>query len=113
MSDEIRRFINGEIDEEGNEIPKGQRRKLQGVWLQPDSKRYYPYSSLAANVVGFVNADNIGGVGLESKYNSELEGTAGLTVTAKNAAGTDLLYQSRAWWRGSEPRTAPPALSWM
>ena len=104
VSDEIRRFINGEIDEEGNEIPKGQRRKLQGVWLQPDSKRYYPYSSLAANVVGFVNADNIGGVGLESKYNSELEGTAGLTVTAKNAAGTDLLYQYEQYYDAENGR---------
>jgi len=93
MADEVRRFINGEIDEEGREIPEGERKRLQGVWLQPDSKRYYPYSSLAANVVGFVNADNQGGVGLESKYNAELEGTAGLTVTAKNAAGTDMLYQ--------------------
>ena len=98
MADEVRRFINGEIDDEGNEIPEGQRRKLQGVWLQPDSKRYYPYGSLAANVVGFVNADNVGGVGLESKYDSALEGTAGLTVTAKNAAGTDLLYQYEQYY---------------
>lgn len=98
MSDEVRRFINGEIDDEGNEVPKEQRKRLQGVWLQPDSKRYYPYSSLAANVVGFVNADNQGGVGLESKYNSELEGTSGLTVTAKNAAGSDLLYQYEQYY---------------
>ena len=93
MSDEVRRFINGEIDDEGNEVPEGERKTLQGVFLQPDAKRYYPYSSLAANVIGFVNSENQGGVGLEAKYNAELDGTAGLTVTAKNAAGTDLLYQ--------------------
>ena len=98
MADEVRRFINGEIDPDGYEVPKDQRKKLQGVFIQPDSKRYYPYSSLAANVIGFVNADNVGGVGLESMYNSELEGTAGLTVTAKNAAGTDLLYQYEQYY---------------
>ena len=98
MADEVRRFINGEIDPDGYEIPKDQRKKLQGVFIQPDSKRYYPYSSLAANVIGFVNAENVGGVGLESMYNSQLEGTAGLTVTAKNAAGTDLLYQYEQYY---------------
>ena len=98
MADEVRRFINGEIDEEGNEVPEGQRKKLQGVWMNPDSKRVYPYSSLGANVIGFVNAENKGGVGLEAKYESELEGTAGLTVTAKNAAGTELLYQYEQYY---------------
>ena len=98
MADEVRRFINGEIDEEGNEVPEDQRKKLQGVWMNPDSKRVYPYSSLGANVIGFVNAENKGGVGLEAKYESELEGTAGLTVTAKNAAGTELLYQYEQYY---------------
>lgn len=106
-ADQVRRFMNGEIDQEGNELtfvnddgrtvlkenPKKSPTKLQGIWLQPDSKRYYPYSSLAANVLGFVNADNQGGVGLEAKYNDVLEGTAGMTVSAKNAAGTEMLYQ--------------------
>ena len=98
LADEVRRFINGEIDEEGNEIPEGQRKKLTGVWMNPDSKRIYPYSSLAANVIGFVDGDNHGGVGLEAKYEAELDGTAGLTVTAKNAAGTELLYQYEQYY---------------
>ncbi|MBQ9345933.1 MAG: PASTA domain-containing protein [Oscillibacter sp.] len=112
IADEVRRFINGEIDEEGNVLVeqtaegktvlrtdgKSSPRKLTGVWLQPDSKRYYPYSSLAANVVGFVNADNQGSVGLEAKYESELEGVSGLTVTAKNGAGPDILYQYEQYY---------------
>ena len=112
MADEVRRFINGEIDEEGNELvtvndkgekvlksnPKKGPSRLQGVWLNPDSKRYYPYSSLAANVVGFVNSENQGGVGLEAKYNSALEGTAGLTVSAKDNAGNDMLYQYEQYY---------------
>ena len=98
LANEVRRFINGEIDEEGNEVPEKQRKRLQGVWVQPDSKRYYPYSSLAANVLGFVNADNAGGVGLEAKYNDAMEGTAGMTVSAKNAAGTEMLYQYEQYY---------------
>ena len=111
-ADQVRRFMNGEIDQEGNELtfvnedgrtvlkenPKKSPTKLQGIWLQPDSKRYYPYSSLAANVLGFVNADNQGGVGLEAKYNDVLEGTAGMTVSAKNAAGTEMLYQFEQYY---------------
>ena len=111
-TDQVRRFMNGEIDQEGNELtfvndagktvlkenPKKSPTKLQGIWLQPDSKRYYPYSSLAANVLGFVNADNQGGVGLEAKYNNALEGTAGMTVSAKNAAGTEMLYQYEQYY---------------
>ena len=99
VSDEVRRFINGEIDAEGNEITvKKEQIKLLGVWLQPDSKRYYPYSELAANIVGFVNGENQGGVGLEAKYESTLEGTSGLTVTARNAHGTELLYQYEQYY---------------
>ena len=98
IANDVRRFINGEIDDEGNEVPEDQRVKLRGVWMQPDAKRYYPYGSLAANVIGFVDGDNQGGVGLEAKYNSVLSGTAGLTVTAKNAAGSDLLYQYEQYY---------------
>ncbi len=112
VADQVRRFINGEIDEEGNEIttvnaagrtvlkedPSKSPVKLHGVYMEPGSKRYYPYGTLAANVIGFVNGDNEGGVGLEAKYNSVLSGTAGLTVTAKNAAGSDLLYQYEQYY---------------
>ena len=98
VSDEIRRFINGEIDEEGSEVPKKQQKRILGVWLQPDSKRYYPYSELAANIIGFVNGENEGGVGLEAKYEATLEGTSGLTVTARNARGTELLYQYEQYY---------------
>ena len=97
-ANEGRRFINGQIDDEGNEVPEGQEKKLRGVYMEPDSKRHYPYGSLAANVIGFVNGENEGGVGLEAKYESVLEGTAGLTVTAKNARNTDLLYQYEQYY---------------
>ena len=92
VSDEVRRFINGEIDPDGNEVPESDRVKLQGVWLQPSSKRYYLYGSLASGVLGFVNSDGVGSVGLEAKYDDTLTGTAGYTISARNAAGTELMY---------------------
>ena len=98
VADEVRKFINGEIDDAGNAVPEEKRVKLQGIFLNADSKRYYPYSTLAAQVIGFVNSDNVGSYGLESRYEDVLEGTSGLTVTAKNAAGTDLLYQYEQYY---------------
>ena len=83
MADEVRRFLNGEIDENGNEVPKEDQRAITGVSLTPDSKRYYPYDTMAANVIGFVNSENNGSVGLEAKYNGDLSGAAGMTVSAK------------------------------
>ena len=103
VADEVRRFLNGQIDTEGNEYTeinsKGETVavknpvKLRGIYLAADSKRYYPYDSLASHIIGFVNSDNQGAYGLEAVYEEELEGTAGYTVTAKNAANKPLLYQ--------------------
>ncbi len=64
-----------------------------GIVVQPTTKRYYPYSTLAAQVIGFVNADNKGAYGLEAMYEDELSGQVGRVVTAKNGAGTELLYR--------------------
>lgn len=93
LADEVRKFINGQIDEEGNEVPEKERRALTGVFLEPDSKRYYPYNAMAANVLGFVNGENKGGVGLESKYDGDLSGTSGMTISAKNNRNQPLLFQ--------------------
>ncbi len=57
------------------------------LYLSPDSKRYYPYSSLAAQALGFVN-DNGGAYGIEARYNDVLEGAAGRVVTTRTAGGT-------------------------
>ena len=65
---------------------------IKGVFLEPTSKRYYPYSSLAAHVIGFVNA-NGGAYGLEAVYDEELTGEKGMVVSARDANGNALLYQ--------------------
>ena len=67
---------------------------LQGVKLEPDTKRYYPYATLAAHVIGFVGADNTGLAGLEFTQNDLLTGTNGSILRLKNSAGTDMILTS-------------------
>ena len=66
--------------------------KISGVHLVADTKRYYPYGSLAAQVIGFVGDDNTGLYGLEAYYEKELEGQSGLVISAKDQAENDMLY---------------------
>ena len=65
---------------------------ISGVHLVADTKRYYPYGSLAAQVIGFVGDDNTGLYGLEAYYEEELEGQSGLVISAKDQAENDMLY---------------------
>lgn len=61
-----------------------------GISTEVSTKRYYPYSNLCSNVIGFTNRDNQGAYGLEAKYNSILSGTPGRKITAKDAIGDAL-----------------------
>ena len=75
---EIRAFIN-----ENN---------ISGIHLEPNTQRYYPYGSLAAQVVGFTNASNTGSEGIEAAYNSFLEGSAGRVITTKGNNEMDMPF---------------------
>ena len=75
---------------EYNETDKGKDNPIAGITLEQDAKRYYPYQTLASTVIGFVNADGDGVLGLEHYYNDLLKGTAGRVVGMKNAWGYDL-----------------------
>ena len=77
VSDQVRAFI------EENKLERA-------VYLTDDSKRYYPYSTMASQVIGFVNSSNTGAYGLESLYNLDLAGTNGKIITNKNASGKEM-----------------------
>ena len=62
----------------------------RGINIDEDSKRYYPYGDLAAQVIGFCGNDNQGLDGIEAKYNDELKGTNGKIERQTNAAGESL-----------------------
>ena len=66
--------------------------KIAGVHLVAATKRYYPYGSLAAQVIGFVGDENTGLYGLEAYYEKELEGQSGLVISSKDQAENDMLY---------------------
>lgn len=76
-SDELRTWM------EQNEI-------TTGINIDEDSKRYYPYGDLAAQVIGFCGSDNQGLDGIEAKYDTELKGTNGRIDRQTNASGESL-----------------------
>lgn len=64
-------------DKLGFELAKEADGNIKGVWFEEEYKRIYPNGSLAADVIGFANADNSGSYGLEEYYNDTLNGIAG------------------------------------
>ncbi len=65
---------------------------LDGVKVDEDYKRYYPYGSLASKVLGFTGGDNQGIIGLEVEYEEYLKGTDGEILTVTDARGVELDY---------------------
>lgn len=63
---------------------------LPGVVVDEDTKRLYPYSNLAAQVIGFVGKDNQGIIGIEAKYDSYLKGKNGKILTQTDAKGKEV-----------------------
>ena len=66
--------------------------EINCVNLVEDSRRYYPYGSLASTVLGFTTSENKGAYGIESYYEKVLAGTPGMVVSAKNAKSGDMPY---------------------
>ena len=64
--------------------------RLEGVKVDEDYKRYYPYGRLASKVLGFTGGDNQGIIGLEVQYERYLKGTDGKILTLTDAAGIEL-----------------------
>ncbi len=75
---------------------------LEGVVIDDDIKRVYPYSNLAAQVIGFTGKDNQGIVGLEAKYDEFLKGKQGKILTETDARGIEMK-------NGKEMRVEPTA----
>ena len=88
LADEVRSFVS--------------ENEIKGVYLETDAQRYYPYSSLAAQVMGFVSTDNVGSEGLEAYYDAYLQGTAGKVVTTKGNYGSEMLYTYEKYYDASD-----------
>ena len=85
---EIRAFIN--------------ENAISGIHLEPNSQRYYPYGTLAAQVIGFTNASNTGSEGVEASYNSYLEGKAGRVITTKGNNEMDMPFSYEKYLASQE-----------
>ncbi len=78
-ADEVRTFIS--------------ENDLSCIALAEDSKRYYPYGSFAAHVIGFTDIDGVGIEGVEAYYDDILMGQPGRIITLKNAQGTNMPFK--------------------
>ena len=75
---EIRKFINDN--------------QISGIHLEPTTRRFYPFGSLAAQVIGFTNAGGDGSEGVEASYDSYLTGKAGRVITTKGNNEMDMPF---------------------
>ena len=104
VTDQIRTFIN--------------ENDIIGIHLEPDSQRIYPNGTLAAQVIGFTNASNVGAEGIEAYYNSLLEGTEGKVITTKGNYETEMPYSYEKYYEASDgdsvcsPWTPPSSTTW-
>lgn len=70
---------------------------VTGVYLEPDTKRFYPEGCLGAQVLGFVGSDNTGLDGVEATWNSVLTGENGTITTAKGNYGAEMDYHFESY----------------
>lgn len=80
----IKSNVNKEIADKIREY------KLDGVMVDEDYKRYYPFDRLASKVIGFTGSDNQGVIGLEVKYEDYLKGINGTILTLTTAYGVEI-----------------------
>jgi stage V sporulation protein D (sporulation-specific penicillin-binding protein) len=73
--DEIQAFVEKQeaVDEKGNLVNPN----IKGVWFEKEYQRTYPYGSLAASLIGFTSAGDVGTTGLENYYDDVLNGVNG------------------------------------
>lgn len=66
------------------------------VLVEASSKRYYPYGNVASHVLGFTGTDGTGLYGLEYQYNTQLAGTPGRYITARDSYGRELPFEYKS-----------------
>lgn len=84
----VREKIKSNISKETGDLIRSY--DLEGVKVDEDYKRYYPYGSLASKILGFTGSDNQGIIGLEVEYEDYLKGTDGEILTQTDARGIEL-----------------------
>jgi stage V sporulation protein D (sporulation-specific penicillin-binding protein) len=84
----MREIVRSNVTEEKAGLVEQLR--LDGVKVDADYKRYYPYGTLASKIIGFTGGDNQGILGLEVRYDDILTGVDGSIDTVTTARGTEI-----------------------
>lgn len=93
----VRKVEKDKIDELKEWINSDDVKITSGINIDPDTKRYYPYNNLAAQVIGLCGTENNGLAGLEYKWNSILLGTPGKIVTSSNVVRQEIPDQNQTY----------------
>ncbi len=86
--------IAARVDEKisGQVLQYIEQNQISGIHLEPDSVRFYPYGTLASQVIGFTDASNTGAEGVEAAYNQYLCGSPGKVITTKGNNEMDMPF---------------------
>jgi cell division protein FtsI/penicillin-binding protein 2 len=82
--------LSPSVSDEIQKMMSEEKSKWAGIGMHEEYFRYYPENSLAASVVGYVSRDNVGQYGIESTFNTELQGVAGKFETKKDSVGRQI-----------------------
>jgi len=82
------------------------------IALEEGTKRYYPYSTLASQLLGFVGSDNTGLGGMEFVYDEYLRGTDGRVVHAQDANGNELAYNYESYIEAQDGLNLVTTIDW-
>jgi len=87
----LKRKLDPKISDQINALFKADKQKmLNGVSMKEEYFRYYPEGFLAASVIGYVDNTNMGQYGIESSFNSQLQGKTGKLQTKKDSIGRQI-----------------------
>jgi len=76
----------------------GEQEFNRKIFLEPDTKRYYPNGNFASHIIGFSGSDSKGREGLEAGYDEKLTGKPGYTMSARDANGAPLPNQYEMYY---------------
>lgn len=88
--------VKKEVDEDTAQLIRGLIEEYgieQQIYLRANIYRTYPYSTLASQVIGFVNSEGNGALGLEAFYNNLLVGTTGKYISAQDAHSNEMPFE--------------------
>ena len=85
----IQKIVNKVDNDKANELRKwmNDNNIQEGINIDEDTKRYYPFNSLASQVIGFCGGDNQGLTGIEAEYDEYLKGKQGTISKITDASG--------------------------